>query len=77
LNTGSVEIFEPGPFRQIANDIYRVSTPVRLEDAGGFFFNQYLIVDDDPLLGRQPSHACTVALGMVTGQSFCVRWPMS
>jgi flavorubredoxin len=34
---------------EVAEGIYRISTPVRLE-GGGFSFNQYLIVDDDPLL---------------------------
>jgi hypothetical protein len=108
---------------EIADGIYRINTPVAIEGAGGFSFNQYLIVDDEPLLfhtglrklfpprsrifsdrarnsatklttsrtrpeharcwrdwpppSPQPSHACTVALGMVTGQSFCLPWPMS
>jgi len=35
---------------EIAEGIYRISTPVVIEGAGGFSFNQYLIVDDDPLL---------------------------
>ena len=35
---------------EIADGIYRVNTPVRIESAGGFSFNQYLIVDDEPLL---------------------------
>lgn len=34
---------------EVAEGIYRISTPVRLE-GGGFSFNQYLIVDDDALL---------------------------
>ncbi len=33
---------------EIADGIYRVSTPVPI--AGGFTFNQYLVVDDEPLL---------------------------
>ena len=33
----------------IADGIYRISTPVSVMP-GGFTFNQYLIVDDDPLL---------------------------
>ncbi|MDX1412528.1 MAG: MBL fold metallo-hydrolase, partial [Nitrospirales bacterium] len=35
---------------EVANGIYRINTPVMIEGAGGFSFNQYLIVDDDPLL---------------------------
>ena len=30
--------------------VYRINTPVRNADLGGFSFNQYLIVDDAPLL---------------------------
>jgi flavorubredoxin len=35
---------------EIADGIYRVFTPVAISGAGGFSFNQYLIVDDEPLL---------------------------
>ena len=35
---------------EIADGIYRINTPVRMEGPGGFSFNQYLIVDEDPLL---------------------------
>jgi flavorubredoxin len=35
---------------EIADGIYRINTPVQIEGAGGFSFNQYLIVDDDTLL---------------------------
>ncbi|RIK93702.1 MAG: MBL fold metallo-hydrolase [Proteobacteria bacterium] len=35
---------------EIAPQIYRLSTPVSTPDGGGFSFNQYLIVDDAPLL---------------------------
>jgi hypothetical protein len=36
---------------EIAEGIYRISTPVTLPgDVGAFSFNQYLIVDDEPLL---------------------------
>ena len=35
---------------EIADGIYRINTPVEIEGAGGFSFNQYLIVDDEPLL---------------------------
>jgi hypothetical protein len=32
---------------EIAEGIYRINTPVVIEGAGGFSFNQYLIVDDE------------------------------
>ena len=35
---------------EVADGIYRINTPVSIEGAGGFSFNQYLIVDDEPLL---------------------------
>ncbi len=35
---------------EIADGIYRINTPVGLPGAGQFNFNQYLIVDDEPLL---------------------------
>jgi len=35
---------------EVADGIYRVNTPVEIEDAGQFSFNQYLIIDDEPLL---------------------------
>ena len=35
---------------EVADGIYRISTPVAIEGAGGFSFNQYLIADDKPLL---------------------------
>ena len=35
---------------EVAEEIYRINTPVMIEGAGGFSFNQYLIVDDEPLL---------------------------
>jgi flavorubredoxin len=35
---------------EIADGIYRVSTPVALPDGAAFSFNQYLVVDDEPLL---------------------------
>ena len=34
---------------EIAEDVYRINTPVSILD-GGFSFNQYLIVDEEPLL---------------------------
>jgi flavorubredoxin len=35
---------------EIADGIYRISTPIEIPGAGGFSFNQYLIRDDEPLL---------------------------
>lgn len=35
---------------EIADGIYRINTPVKFEDGAGFSFNQYLVVDDEPLL---------------------------
>ena len=35
---------------EVADGIYRINTPVQLGGGGGFSFNQYLIVDDQPLL---------------------------
>ena len=35
---------------EVAGGIYRINTPVVIEGAGGFSFNQYLIVDEEPLL---------------------------
>jgi flavorubredoxin len=35
---------------EVAEAIYRINTPVQIEGAGGFSFNQYLIADDAPLL---------------------------
>jgi flavorubredoxin len=35
---------------EVADGIYRISTPVTIEGGGAFSFNQYLIVDDEPLL---------------------------
>lgn len=35
---------------EVADGIYRINTPVIIEGAGGFSFNQYLVVDDQPLL---------------------------
>lgn len=35
---------------EIADGIYRISTPTELGGGGGFTFNQYLIIDDESLL---------------------------
>ncbi len=35
---------------EVAEGIYRINTPVVIEGGGGFSFNQYLMVDDEPLL---------------------------
>jgi flavorubredoxin len=36
--------------QEIADGIYRINTPVSLPDGQAFNFNQYLLVDDQPLL---------------------------
>src|SRR5215475_8624186 len=36
--------------QEIAAGIYRINTPISIPGAGQFSFNQYLIVDDEPLL---------------------------
>lgn len=35
---------------EIADNIYRINTPVQIPGAGGFSFNQYLILDEEPVL---------------------------
>ncbi len=35
---------------EVADEIYRINTPVVFEGGVGFSFNQYLIMDDEPLL---------------------------
>ncbi|MFD1560314.1 MBL fold metallo-hydrolase [Paraburkholderia silviterrae] len=35
---------------EVADGIYRINTPVQIVGAQGFSFNQYLILDDQPLL---------------------------
>lgn len=35
---------------EIADGIYRINTPIRFPDGAAFSFNQYLVVDDEPLL---------------------------
>jgi flavorubredoxin len=35
---------------EIADGIYRINTPVQIPGAGGFSFNQYIVMDDEPLL---------------------------
>jgi flavorubredoxin len=35
---------------EVADGIFRINTPVKIEGGGGFSFNQYLIVDNEPLL---------------------------
>ena len=35
---------------EVADETYRINTRVITEGAGGFSFNQYLVVDDQPLL---------------------------
>ena len=35
---------------EIADGIFRINTPIAIEGAGAFSFNQFLIADDEPLL---------------------------
>lgn len=35
---------------QVSDDLYRINTPIRFPDGQAFSFNQYLLVDDAPLL---------------------------
>ena len=35
---------------EIADGIYRINTPIDFPDGQGFSFNQYLLVDDEPLM---------------------------
>jgi flavorubredoxin len=35
---------------EVADGIYRINTPIDIPGAGSFSFNQYLVVDDEPLL---------------------------
>ena len=35
---------------EVADGIYRINTPVAVPGAGQFSFNQYLVLDDAPLL---------------------------
>lgn len=35
---------------EVADGIFRINTPVMVDGAGGFSFNQYLLLDDEPLL---------------------------
>jgi len=53
---------------EVADGIYRISTPVDVIP-GGFSFNQYLVVDEEPLLFHTGPAACP--------RSFGRRWPPS
>ena len=35
---------------EVSDGIYRINTPLVIPGGGGFSFNQYLIVDEEPLL---------------------------
>jgi flavorubredoxin len=54
---------------EIATGIYRINTPVALPGGSGFNFNQYLVVDDEPLVfhtGPRRMHALVAeAIGKV------------
>lgn len=61
---------------EIAEGIYRIHTPVP-DAPGGFSFNQYLVVDDEPLLfhcgPRSLARPILEAIGRVTPASL-LRW---
>jgi len=46
----AVQDFEGTRVDEIADRIFRISTPVASIAGGGFTYNQYLLVDDEPLL---------------------------
>ena len=41
---------------EVAQGIYRINTPIQIPGAGKFNFNQYLVVDDEPLLFHTGQH---------------------
>jgi flavorubredoxin len=43
---------------EVADGIYRINTPVSIEGAGRFNFNQYLVADDEPLLFHTGPRQC-------------------
>ena len=44
---------------EIADGIYRINTPIQLPDGAEFSFNQYLVVDDEPLLFHTGPRSCS------------------
>ena len=65
---------------EIAEGIYRVNTPVVIEGGpGAFSFNQYLILDDEPLLfhtgPRKMFPLVREAVSSVVAKPFCYMLP--
>ena len=58
---------------EIADGIYRISTPVSVVP-GGFTFNQYLIVDEQPMLFHTGPPALKRRDARLVGFSHCARW---
>ena len=51
---------------EVADGIYRINTPVEIP-GGAFWFNQYLVVDDEPLLFHTgPRRMCALADALAT-----------
>ena len=49
--------------QEVADEIYRINTPVTFEGmSGGFSFNQYLILDDEPLIFGSPYKSMQVVI---------------
>ena len=42
---------------EVASGIYRINTPIPIPGAGTFNFNQYLVVDESPLLFHTGQHS--------------------
>jgi flavorubredoxin len=57
---------------EIADGIYRVHTPLQLPDGNAFSFNQYLVLDDEPLL----FHTGPRALFALVSQAVCAVMPL-
>jgi len=57
---------------EIADGIYRIHTPIDLPDGRGFSFNQYLLIDDEPLL----FHTGGRALFPLVGEAIAAVMPL-
>jgi len=58
---------------EIATGIYRINTPVSIPGTPGFSFNQYLVVDDEPLL----FHTGTRRLFPVVSEAIAAVMPVA
>src|SRR5690606_1204369 len=57
---------------EIADGIYRISTPADLPGGAAFSFNQYLVVDDAPLL----FHTGMRSIFPVVSEAICAVMPL-